>query len=149
MLSVFLNQFLPFFLSFSSSFFLFFFDFVLLCFNALLGSYLQYTYLVSKEFILSSPFTDNTICINNQISSIARIWKKSVQKEMSVLFCFEIMSFKPFKALIHNRGIYSHTSIEYIRIERYYRRTQCVHRDWITCCSGSVLLLRTTNWYYI
>ena len=53
--------------------FLSLFDFVSLYLNALLGPYLQYTYLVSIEFILSSPFTDITICRNIQISSRAFI----------------------------------------------------------------------------
>ena len=46
------------------------------------------------------------------------------------------------KVLIHYRGIYNHTSIEDIRTERYYRRTECVHGDWIFCGPGSVLLLQ-------
>lgn len=66
----FFPSFLSFCLSACLSFLLSFFDFLSLYLKALLGPYLECTYLVSREFIfLSSPFTDITIRRNIQISS--------------------------------------------------------------------------------
>jgi len=70
------------------------FDFLSLYLKALLGSYLQYTYLVSREFIfLSSPFTDIIIRRNIQISSTAFIWeKKRAKVDVSIVMFWENIS---------------------------------------------------------